>query len=337
MSNDVIVVQPVTNSVTVTPDVTNVQVASPGPQGAKGDAGTNGTNGTNGSAATIAVGTTTTLAAGSSATVNNSGTSSAATFNFGIPQGIKGADGTNGTNGTSGVIAVNAPITNAGTSSSANLSVSAGSTSAAGVLQLTDSTSSTSTTTAATPNSVKTAYDTGAAKFQFLPFRSSSYYSNINATASTAATVNRTIYNPIYIPNAITIDRLQIITINTFAGTAVVRLGIYNDNGGVPSTVLVDGGTVSCTAAATAYTVTISQAVSAGWYWLAFNMQTAATTPNFYGITDTIAVTNNLYPRVAAGGNGLPAYSQDSVTGAFATAGTLADSQKSFRVAVRVA
>lgn len=37
--------------------------------------------------------------------------------------------------------------------------VVAGSTSAAGVLQLTDSTSSTSTTTAATPNSVKTAYD----------------------------------------------------------------------------------------------------------------------------------------------------------------------------------
>jgi hypothetical protein len=40
--------------------------------------------------------------------------------------------------------------------------VVAGSTSAAGVLQLTDSTSSTSTTTAATPNSVKTAYDLAA-------------------------------------------------------------------------------------------------------------------------------------------------------------------------------
>ena len=38
-------------------------------------------------------------------------------------------------------------------------SVAAGTTSAAGILQLTDSTSSTSTTTAATPNSVKTAYD----------------------------------------------------------------------------------------------------------------------------------------------------------------------------------
>lgn len=50
-------------------------------KGAKGDAG---------SAATVAVGTVTTLAAGSSATVENAGSSSAAVFNFGIP---KGADG----------------------------------------------------------------------------------------------------------------------------------------------------------------------------------------------------------------------------------------------------
>ena len=43
--------------------------------------------------------------------------------------------------------------------SSGTISVATGSTSTAGVLQLTDSTSSTSTTTAATPNAVKTAYD----------------------------------------------------------------------------------------------------------------------------------------------------------------------------------
>jgi hypothetical protein len=43
--------------------------------------------------------------------------------------------------------------------SSGTISVNTGSTSTAGVLQLTDSTASTSTTTAATPNSVKTAYD----------------------------------------------------------------------------------------------------------------------------------------------------------------------------------
>lgn len=61
-----------------------------GPQGATGATGPTGPQGPQGSAATIAVGTTTTLPAGSQATVTNVGTSSAAVFNFGIP---KGADG----------------------------------------------------------------------------------------------------------------------------------------------------------------------------------------------------------------------------------------------------
>lgn len=50
-----------------------------------------GSKGDPGQAATITVGTVTTLPAGSSATVTNTGTSSAAVFDFGIP---KGADGT---------------------------------------------------------------------------------------------------------------------------------------------------------------------------------------------------------------------------------------------------
>ena len=60
--------------------------------GPKGDAGT---------AATVTVGTTTTLAPGSSATVANAGTSSAAVFNFGIPTGATGATGAAGANGGS--------------------------------------------------------------------------------------------------------------------------------------------------------------------------------------------------------------------------------------------
>ena len=64
-----------------------------------------------------------------------------------------------GVAGPSGIIAVTAPITNSGTSTSANIGVSSASTSSAGVVQLTDSTTSTSTTTAATPNSVKVAVD----------------------------------------------------------------------------------------------------------------------------------------------------------------------------------
>jgi hypothetical protein len=70
-----------------------------------------------------------------------------------------------------------------------------------------------------------------------------------------------------------------------FVGTAVVRLGIYNNSSSdQPSTVLLDAGTVSPTAANTGYEITISQTLSQGWYWLAINCQTAATTNSILGV-----------------------------------------------------
>lgn len=61
-----------------------------GDQGAPGQTGQQGAAGRDGAAATIVVGTVTTLAPGANATVTNVGTSNAAKFNFGIPRGDKG-------------------------------------------------------------------------------------------------------------------------------------------------------------------------------------------------------------------------------------------------------
>lgn len=61
-----------------------------------------GTTGATGSAATVAAGSVTTLSPGASATVVNAGSSSAATFNFGIPQGATGSTGSAGAAGTQG-------------------------------------------------------------------------------------------------------------------------------------------------------------------------------------------------------------------------------------------
>lgn len=73
----------------------------PGPQGIPGIPGQSitgpaGSAGANGQAATITIGTTTTLPAGSNATVTNTGTSSNAVLNFGIPQGAQGTPGSGG-------------------------------------------------------------------------------------------------------------------------------------------------------------------------------------------------------------------------------------------------
>lgn len=58
-----------------------------------------GPQGPTGAAATITVGTVTSLPSESTPTITNSGTSSAATFNFGIPAGTNGTNGAPGING----------------------------------------------------------------------------------------------------------------------------------------------------------------------------------------------------------------------------------------------
>lgn len=78
-----------------------VVFSATGPQGIQGLPGATGTPG---APATITVGSTTTGAAGSSATVTNSGSANAVTLNFTIPRGDTGATG------SSGVAAATAPL-----------------------------------------------------------------------------------------------------------------------------------------------------------------------------------------------------------------------------------
>jgi len=90
MSDIIQITEDVTN-VTVTEAVTIVSIASDGPQGIPGE-----------NTAIVSVGTTTTNAAGTSATVVNVGTPTAAILNFGIPQGVQGNQGNQGATGSVG-------------------------------------------------------------------------------------------------------------------------------------------------------------------------------------------------------------------------------------------
>ena len=120
----------VTNSGTSSAAVLNFTI----PRGATGDtgpAGADGIDGAPGQAATITVGSTTTGAAGTNASVTNSGTSSAAVLDFTIPRGATGSTGPAGADGqaatvtvgstTTGSAGTNASVINSGTSSAAIL------------------------------------------------------------------------------------------------------------------------------------------------------------------------------------------------------------------------
>lgn len=71
-----------------------------GATGPQGPTGAQGPQGNQGIAASVNIGTTTTGAPGSSAIVTNTGTGTAAIFNFTVPAGATGATGATGTSGS---------------------------------------------------------------------------------------------------------------------------------------------------------------------------------------------------------------------------------------------
>lgn len=295
--SDLIVIQPQVTQLEITEIDNTVTVASVGVQGPKGDTGATG------------------------------------------PKGDTGAQG------SSGVIAVTAPITNSGTSTSANIGVSAGSTTAAGVLQLTDSTSSTSTTTAATPNAVKSAYDLAnnallkyATPWQ-VKYRSTYWYESRNgSTITTSVFVQNRVYcYPLFVSESITIDRLGVECVTANASTTW-RIGIYNsDSNGVPSTVLLDAGTVD-TSTIGLKTITVNQTLSAGLYFIAGVWQGGSASPTMRSYS---ASSGNWAP-IASTTQQSSGYSNeyhvDSITGSLGTIsapaiGSLSQTRTQFRIA----
>jgi hypothetical protein len=219
--------------------------------------------------------------------------------------------------------------------------VSAGSTSTAGVLQLTDSTSSTSTTTAATPNAVKTAYDSSLIRGTNTDHISGRYYRtivNVSAVATTYS-VNVTRYTPIFIPSTTTYDRIAIRTGSAFSGTASVRVGIFNNLNGAPGTVLLDAGTVSATAGGTIYQITINQTLDAGFYWLAFNSITAATTNSYFSYASNATAISymNSYTNLSISPPVLGFTANENASSGFASASSPSVSTNIPGIALRVA
>ena len=78
---------------------------------------------------------------------------------------------------------------------------------------------------------------------------------------------NKAIVSPWTVTASITITRL-FVEITTSAASTNYRIGIWNDNGyGQPGTLVLDAGTVSATSTGVKE-VTVSQALSAGQYWV---------------------------------------------------------------------
>ncbi|CAB4195051.1 hypothetical protein UFOVP1279_18 [uncultured Caudovirales phage] len=124
------------------------------------------------------------------------------------------------------------------------------------------------------------------------PLLASAQYTASTSLTSTAAalTNNRLYYVPFLVTVSTTFDRIAINHTATAASAgSVARLGIYNSASGVPSTRVLDAGTVDLTTAAALKPITISQTLAPGIYWLAAVAQFTGS-PTFATAPPSIAV-----------------------------------------------
>jgi hypothetical protein len=155
------------------------------------------------------------------------------------------------------------------------------------------------------------------------------------SNSSLSGGLNRIYYTPIFIPSTLTFDRISVRTTSNFSGTAVARMGIYNNDPATskPTTVVLDAGTISMTAINTAYEITINQTLTAGMYWLAFVIQTSAT-------NNSCTSALNPYFQWHVGNNVVNlnqfiGWYEDGMSGALATAGFLVRSNNNVTPVIR--
>lgn len=96
---------------------------------------------------------------------------------------------------------------------------------------------------------------------------------------------------PILIGETQTFTRIGIYC-KTSSATRNVRLGIYTDSSGAPGALVLDAGAVSV-ASTGAKEITISQSLSAGWYWLVYEQDNATPQIASWAATEFLPLMGN--------------------------------------------
>ena len=102
----------------------------------------------------------------------------------------------------------------------------------------------------------------------------------------TVNTTGQTRYMPLYLPTG-TLNTIGIRTGSTFSGTGSIRVGLFGTTNGKPANLLVDGGLLSPSASSSSYSTTVNLSVSAGLYWVAFNIISNPATPSYTATSTT--------------------------------------------------
>jgi hypothetical protein len=120
---------------------------------------------------------------------------------------------------------------------------------------------------------------------------------------------------PFFVPTTTTFTRMAVWVVTAGSAGAVARFGIYQDNGGRPGNLVLDGGTAATTSSGAVAEVTISQSLTPGKYWVSCVPQGAPVTGatfQFY-LYNSVGVGYDTNTEIV---NGAGAYSRTGITGA---------------------
>ncbi len=160
----------------------------------------------------------------------------------------------------------------------------------------------------------------GQMLFPWQAFNSGVWYSsNLGSENSSSNTGGNgfAMWVPFFVGQTTTFNGLGAFVVTAGTAGCLLRFGIYNTTAsGLPGTVKLDAGTAACTTSAVAATVTISQTLTPGLYWLAVAQQGAPATPAL--IDGNYNNTPGVYQTsITQGGRG--SYSQSGITAALPT------------------
>ncbi len=141
---------------------------------------------------------------------------------------------------------------------------------------------------------------TGTGTFEF-------WYSqgnNNGATTTTAFAKDRVYYFPFNVEKAVTLDRIGLEVTGAGTASSLIRIGIYNSANVLPTTLVLDAGTILGDSG-TQQAITINQALVPGLYLLCLTHNSTANitiraligsdSPNFLGFPNNSLTPNNFY------------------------------------------